>query len=747
MSSPRRAVLVALAVVLLVGSGSASALTTIGERAVVDIHGKGDKVPQVLGLTAAADGRAFVADSSGILKVDNCRKRYVPVRVRSVKPDGTQPAFRTLPLPSSVANNGFPVRIPVALARTATRPVLLVGVDGSIDTNSSGRCSPPADPVVLLELDPNTLQTLASFTAAQLGRLASVRRLSVVPVASGPTPVIVVGVRDMRATMTPATLARFNAIPDAPATLAPAWTQRVDNGLTPTDYRCFFTAYNGDPVIAAMLDGRVLLSTHCAPKTIWAVGADGSAPVAWRSSNDELPFVNESDPPVATAPDGTVLVDHRAPAFDRNGFVVNYRAGVARFTADGQLRDAFGLRDMADPYPASHAPCTFTGGYPGREPSPLVAAAGNDTVVTASDTATNDYYGPTWGPRLRWFGDGPLQPDCLVRPQPLARLKATPAQTTPGQPVIIDASASAALHYGSERDNRLVSIAWRIGEGEFSAPASPSEPRRTVSFAQPGTYPIDIRVTDAYGQVGIGRLDLFVAAPDPVAKLSAPTTPKVGELVTLDASASTGPPVRYEFDLDGSGRFATDAASRSSIQHVFTQTGPINVGLRVTNNAGVSATTTLLIDVQRPGDPPPPERAQDGYLTPSLGGTQPLVAAAAAPVALLEPATAVRDGAVRVRLVCLADGGDCAGHLALERRTRVRGHMRDVAASARTAVMVAAGRTLAVDVPLGAWAQSALRRHRRLTLDAVATLAGPSGTVVVRRTAPLHVVGLKGPAR
>jgi hypothetical protein len=731
-----------IVVVAGAGAGAARARTAIGERGMVDIHGTAaDQLALVLGLAASADGTAFVADVSGARASvpDDCGRSYVPVRLHVLKQDGTQPARRTLPFGPAASRGGTAVATPVTLARTATRAVLLVGVDPAFDANGDGTCSAATTRPVLLALDPDTLQTLGSFTSAQLGGLTA-RRLSAVPVASGATPLIVLGARD---TTNPLTLARFEEIPDTPGTLRPTWTRRFDDGLPVTNQFCVRPSLYRDPWIAARPDGGVLLSSNCTAATVWAFGAGGSAPVAWRSKNDELPF--DAGAPIAVTPDGTVLLDHRIMGVDANGFNTSARAGVARLTSDGRVRDAFGLQDTQ-----TFGPCTFGGIFPSALASPIVTAAGSDTVVTASEDPTDPYYGPQSGPRLRWFGDGPLQPACIVRPLPLARLTAAPAETTPGQPVEFDASASAARHFGTEQDNELVSVEWRIGEGQYSPPGGLAELRRTLSFAEPGTYPIDVRLTDAYGQQGIGRYDLFVAAPDPVAQLSAPTAPKVGELVKLDASASTGPPVRYEFDVDGDGRFETDAASESSIEHRYTQAGPIDVGLRVTNNAGVSATTTLPIDVQRPGDPAPPERAQDGNLprSPGAAAAEALLEAPPRPIARLRPASALRAGdLLRVTVSCLADGADCAGHLTLERAAKHGGRTRRVAASTSSTVLVRAGSTRAVDVRLGPWARAALRRDGRVKLVAAATLRAATGTVVVRRSAPVRAARSKASAR
>jgi hypothetical protein len=246
--------------------------------------------------------------------------------------------------------------------------------------------------------------------------------------------------------------------------------------------------------------------------------------------------------------------------------------------------------------------------------------------LTFAATAEEVYQGsgPNEGPRLLWFGPGQITPRCLVRPRPVAALAATPREAAVGQPVRFDASASAATRTDAGDDNVLTAIEWRPATDGFQPPSAATDTGRTLRFSAPGTYTVDIRVTDSYGEQTVRRMDYFVRGDPPTASLRATTTtPRVNEPVTFDASTSTGPAVHYELDLDGDGRYERDDGTLPTLEHRFLEPGPVDVGLRVSNNKGQQATTRLRIDVQPPGDPAWPELPADGLLLALAGGPGP----------------------------------------------------------------------------------------------------------------------------
>jgi hypothetical protein len=79
-----------------------------------------------------------------------------------------------------------------------------------------------------------------------------------------------------------------------------------------------------------------------------------------------------------------------------------------------------------------------------------------------------------------------------------------------------------------------------------------------------------------------------------------PSPAVTGQNVTLDASASSdsqGTITDYRWDLDGSGKYATNSGSSPTLVHAFTQAGTYTIGLETTDSEGVSARTTRMLTV------------------------------------------------------------------------------------------------------------------------------------------------------
>ncbi|HEY2766808.1 MAG TPA: PKD domain-containing protein [Solirubrobacteraceae bacterium] len=87
-----------------------------------------------------------------------------------------------------------------------------------------------------------------------------------------------------------------------------------------------------------------------------------------------------------------------------------------------------------------------------------------------------------------------------------------------------------------------------------------------------------------------------------------PAPAVTGQNVTLDASGSNdsqGTITDYRWDLDGSGKYATDGGSSPTLVHAFTQAGTYTIGLETIDSEGVKARTTrnLTVTVAPPSTP------------------------------------------------------------------------------------------------------------------------------------------------
>ena len=85
---------------------------------------------------------------------------------------------------------------------------------------------------------------------------------------------------------------------------------------------------------------------------------------------------------------------------------------------------------------------------------------------------------------------------------------------------------------------------------------------------------------------------------------SSPNPADVGETVNFNGSSSNSPNgaiTKYEWDLDGNGSFETNSGSSPVASNSYATPGPVTVGLRVTDAAGKTATTSETISIDGSG--------------------------------------------------------------------------------------------------------------------------------------------------
>ena len=168
---------------------------------------------------------------------------------------------------------------------------------------------------------------------------------------------------------------------------------------------------------------------------------------------------------------------------------------------------------------------------------------------------------------------------------------AGPTTAKPGQQVTLDASAS------SDPDGSIVDYQWDLdGNGSFETDTG-STPTATHTYSAEGSVNVGLRVTDNQtGTDAVTHSLSIIANQAPSASFSASPNPVlVGTNVTFDASASSDPDgsiAHYEWDLDGNGTFETDGGSSRTVTRSYASAGTVNVGLRVTDNGGNTATTS-----------------------------------------------------------------------------------------------------------------------------------------------------------
>ncbi|MFT2692119.1 PKD domain-containing protein [Clavibacter zhangzhiyongii] len=246
--------------------------------------------------------------------------------------------------------------------------------------------------------------------------------------------------------------------------------------------------------------------------------------------------------------------------------------GSASTDADGQV--------------ASYA-WDFGDGSTGTGPTPTHAyAAGGAYTVTL--TVTDDK-GLT--------GSASTQVTVVAPPvnrEPTAVI----ASTTTDLVANLDGRAS------SDPDGAIASWAWEFGDGTTGTGPSIAHP-----YAKAGTYQVALTVTDDEGATGRTTASVTVTAP-PVnqAPVAAFTSSAAGLVASLDASTSSDPDGTLASWSWAFGDGTTGAGRTTT--HAYAQAGTYPVSLTVTDDKGLTTTTTSPVTVEAP---PSSVLAQDSF--------------------------------------------------------------------------------------------------------------------------------------
>ena len=166
-------------------------------------------------------------------------------------------------------------------------------------------------------------------------------------------------------------------------------------------------------------------------------------------------------------------------------------------------------------------------------------------------------------------------------------------------PVTLNGSGS------NDPDGAIVKYEWDLdgnGTYETSTGATSSTSR---TFSSNGEYTVGLRVTDNLTGTDTTTRTIKVGPQPPTASFTADPNPAVvGGSVHYDASGSKDPDgsiVKYEWDLDGNGSFETNTGATAGADRVYGTPGTFDVGLRVTDNGGSTATKTVPVTINGGG--------------------------------------------------------------------------------------------------------------------------------------------------
>jgi hypothetical protein len=195
----------------------------------------------------------------------------------------------------------------------------------------------------------------------------------------------------------------------------------------------------------------------------------------------------------------------------------------------------------------------------------------------------------------------------------------------------------------TDPDGTVTSWSWRLGGEEALGGVSYVRTESDWSLVMPayvtGLIPVALTVTDADGRIDSFVTSILVNPPgppptvppdpdDPGPPVTVPggpspafsATPGAGRLVAFDASATTddGTVVGYDWDF-GDG----DSSTGVTTTHTFPGPGTYVVRLTVTDDSGLTGSTTRTINLAGPPSPPvaPTQRAFD-MVWPAVPGVR-----------------------------------------------------------------------------------------------------------------------------
>jgi YD repeat-containing protein len=176
--------------------------------------------------------------------------------------------------------------------------------------------------------------------------------------------------------------------------------------------------------------------------------------------------------------------------------------------------------------------------------------------------------------------------------------------TASPNPVAINGQVSFNGSASSDPDGTIVKYEWDLdGNGSYETNTG-STPTTTSSYPTEGNRQVGLRVTDNGGGVETTTRTVVVQQNAPLASFTATPNPVATNVtVNFNGSASFDPDgtiVKYEWDLDGNGSYETNTGSTPATTSGYSSAGEYQVGLRVTDNGGATATTTRTVTVGGP---------------------------------------------------------------------------------------------------------------------------------------------------
>jgi PKD repeat protein len=164
----------------------------------------------------------------------------------------------------------------------------------------------------------------------------------------------------------------------------------------------------------------------------------------------------------------------------------------------------------------------------------------------------------------------------------------TPSAPGQGQAVFFQSTSKASAV------NPIVSFRWDFGDGETATGST-----ATHAYSEPATYFARLTTFDATGRSAFTTKSITVTAGTaPTADFTvSPTNPFAGDLVTFNAQTSRAASgrriVSYQWDFGDTG-----TATGEVVTHTFQNARSFTIVLRVTDDLGVTSTTSRPLAVR-----------------------------------------------------------------------------------------------------------------------------------------------------
>ncbi|HEY6760284.1 MAG TPA: PKD domain-containing protein [Baekduia sp.] len=178
--------------------------------------------------------------------------------------------------------------------------------------------------------------------------------------------------------------------------------------------------------------------------------------------------------------------------------------------------------------------------------------------------------------------------------------------TTASQPLKPNTAITFNASASTDADGTITKYEWDLdGDGVYETNTGTTK-TVTKTFTSEGTFDVRLRVTDNGGATDVTvRTYTVIQNQPPVAAMTASPNPAIAtQTITLDGSGSTDPDgtiSKYEWDLDANGTYEVNGGTTKTRTLTFANAGTYNIGLRVTDNGGKTATTSVPITVNSGG--------------------------------------------------------------------------------------------------------------------------------------------------